>query len=75
MKSSELVELTEDELDEQLEELYQELFNLRFQLSIGRLRNYKRISQVRRDIARVKTEQRRRRLLAAQQPQVEETIA
>lgn len=62
MKSSELIELTDAELEQQLEESHQEMFNLRFQLSIGRLRNYKRISALRRDIARVRTEQRRRQL-------------
>ena len=70
MKISELVELTDAELEQQLEEFYQEMFNLRFQLSIGRLRNYKRISAVRRDIARMKTEQRRRQLQVTKgQPQ------
>lgn len=64
MKSSELIEFTDVELEQELEAAYQELFNLRFQLAIGRLRNYKRISQVRRDIARIKTEQRQRQLLA-----------
>jgi large subunit ribosomal protein L29 len=71
MKSSELIEWTDAELEQQLEDFHQEMFNLRFQLSIGRLRNYKRISQVRRDIARIKTEQRRRQLLAVRE-QVEE---
>jgi len=64
MKSSELTELTDAELQQKVDEAHQELFNLRFQLAIGRLRNYKRIARVRRDIARVKTEQRRRQLTA-----------
>jgi large subunit ribosomal protein L29 len=67
MKSSELRELTDAELQQKIEEAHQELFNLRFQLAIGRLRNYKRIAQVRRDIARMKTEQRRRQLAVAAQ--------
>lgn len=65
MKSSELIGVTDDDLEQMLQEAHQELFNLRFQLTIGRLRNYKRISHVRRDIARIKTEQRKRQLLAA----------
>ncbi len=65
MKSSELRELTDAEIQQKIEEAHQELFNLRFQLAIGRLKNYKRIMQVRRDIARLKTEQRRRQLAAA----------
>ncbi len=69
MKSSELVDLTLAELQQELEEAHQELFNLRFQLAIGRLKNYRRIAQLRRDIARIKTEQSRRRLLEKTQPQ------
>ncbi|MGC8873237.1 MAG: 50S ribosomal protein L29 [Chloroflexia bacterium] len=65
MKSSELRELTDAEIQQKIEEAHQELFNLRFQLAMGRLKNYKRIMQVRRDIARLKTEQRRRQLAAA----------
>ena len=33
----------------------QEMFNLRFQLHTGHLENTSRISQVRREIARIKT--------------------
>jgi len=72
MKSSELTELTDAELQQKVEEAHQELFNLRFQLAIGRLRNYKRVSQVRRDVARVKTEQRRRQLTATSRQTQEE---
>jgi len=61
MKKINLTDLTVAELQQKADEAYQELFNLRFQLSIGRLKNYARISQVRRDIARIKTEQNRRR--------------
>ena len=39
MKSKELKELTEDELQEKLKEMSQELFNLRFQRSTGQLGN------------------------------------
>jgi len=63
MKTEDLIELTAAELHQELEEAHQELFNLRFQLAIGRLKDYSRISQLRRDIARIKTEQSRRRLL------------
>jgi len=36
-------------------ELQQELFNLRFQLHTGHLENTARVTQVRKDVARVKT--------------------
>lgn len=61
MKRMNLTDLTVAELQQKAEEAYQELFNLRFQLAIGRLKNYSRIKQVRRNIARIKTEQNRRR--------------
>jgi large subunit ribosomal protein L29 len=38
-----------------LENMYEELFNLRFQLSTNQLTNHNRIRQVKRDIARAKT--------------------
>ncbi len=55
MKSSELKEMTPDQLDDQLSKLKKEQFNLRFQMATGQLENSARIRQVRRDIARVKT--------------------
>jgi large subunit ribosomal protein L29 len=39
-----------------------ELFNLRFQLATGQLENPARIRQVKREVARIKTEQRARQL-------------
>ncbi len=47
-------------LKKQLDDLYQELFNLRFQRAAGQQPNFNRIGQVKRDIARVKTVQRER---------------
>ena len=55
MKSSELKEMTPDQLDDQLTKLKKEQFNLRFQVATSQLENSARIRQVRRDIARVKT--------------------
>jgi large subunit ribosomal protein L29 len=71
VKKLNVVDLTSAELDQQLEEAHHELFNLRFQLAVGRLRNYSRISQVRRDIARIKTEQTRRRIEGETQQEAE----
>lgn len=55
MKVNEMNELSTSELNKKERELHQEMFNLRFQLHTGHLENTARISQVRRDIARVKT--------------------
>ena len=54
-KASELREQTVDELERQLVETKEELFNLRFQNATGQLDNYKRLGELRRDIARIKT--------------------
>jgi large subunit ribosomal protein L29 len=67
MRSSELAELGDAELAEKLAEAKEELFNLRFQLATGQLDNYARLRQVRKDIARVKTQVRARQLAALQE--------
>ncbi len=54
-KTSELRELSVEELQERLTETKEELFNLRFQNATGQLDNYKRIGQLRKDVARMKT--------------------
>ncbi|MCX5975972.1 MAG: 50S ribosomal protein L29 [Coprothermobacterota bacterium] len=55
MKMLKLRDLHEVELSHKLTDLKSELFNLRFQLSTGQLRNPMRIGEVRRDIARILT--------------------
>lgn len=55
MKGSELHGMSRDELLQKLDELYQEAFNLRFQMATRQLADTSRVRQVRRDIARVKT--------------------
>jgi len=55
-------EATRSELQRRLDELYQELFNLRFQWSTRQLKNVNRITAVKRDIARVKTIMREKEL-------------
>ena len=55
MKAQEIREKTLVELEEQLAKLNDELFKLRFQLTINQLDNPTRISAVKKDIARVKT--------------------
>ena len=61
MRASELHKLSDRELEVKLSELEQELFNLRFQHATGQLENVKRLSMVKKDIARIKTILRQRR--------------
>ena len=58
MKASELRELSPDQLEDRLRELREELFNLRFQYATRQLTNTARIREVRRDVARILTQQR-----------------
>jgi large subunit ribosomal protein L29 len=62
MKKNELQQATDAELNNKLEDAYQEIFNLRFQRATGKLVNTSRFSQVKKDIARIKTIQRQREL-------------
>lgn len=55
MEPKALRELTVEELREKHRQYKEELFNLRFQNSIGQLSNTSRIKEVRRTIARVLT--------------------
>lgn len=64
MKAQELRDLSTEELRRRLDDAYQELFNLRFQWATGQLKNHARMTQVKRDIARLKTVLRERELRA-----------
>ena len=55
MKASELREKSVDELKNELANLKDELFRLRFQLAINQLDNPMRIKAVKKDIARIMT--------------------
>jgi large subunit ribosomal protein L29 len=59
-------DLDDGALVDQVVESKDELFKLRFQLATGQLTNYSRISQVRKDIARLETELRAREIAAAE---------
>jgi large subunit ribosomal protein L29 len=63
-KPSELRSLTVAELANRLDDAHQELFNLRFQAVQGQVKNTARTSEVRRDIARIKTILREREIAA-----------
>jgi len=62
MKAKEMKDLTTAEILRKIDDLKQELFNLRFQLATGQLDNPMRIREVRRDIARAKTVLREREI-------------
>ncbi|TXL61010.1 50S ribosomal protein L29 [Cerasibacillus terrae] len=62
MKANEIRELTTAEIEEKVQSLKEELFNLRFQLATGQLENTARIRQVKKSIARMKTVMRQREL-------------
>jgi len=55
MKVSEIRAMSRDEQFRKVDDLKQELFNLRFQHEIGQLENTQKIKQTKRDIARIKT--------------------
>lgn len=55
MKANEIREMSVEELNVKLNDLKKDLFNLRFQNATNQLENPKKITEVRRDIARVKT--------------------
>ena len=62
MKAQEVRGLSVYELEQQLRDLRQELYNLRFQRAARQLSNPSRIRRVKRDIARILTILREREL-------------
>ena len=55
MKAAELRTMSAEALEEKVKELKAELFNLRFQHAINQLDNPHKMTEVKRDIARVMT--------------------
>ncbi|MEA2477084.1 MAG: large subunit ribosomal protein [Actinomycetota bacterium] len=55
MKATEIRDLPVDEIERRLLETKEELFNLRFQNATGQLDNYKRMGDLKKDIARIQT--------------------
>jgi len=55
MKTNELKEMTQDELEAKLAELTEERFRLRFRSATESIENPMRFRAIRRDIARIKT--------------------
>jgi large subunit ribosomal protein L29 len=54
-RASEIRDLPIDEIERKLGETKEELFNLRFQNATGQLDNYKRLGQLKKEVARLKT--------------------
>ena len=68
MASTQAIELrarSDDELSSELEEAHQALFNLRFQAATRQLADVSQVRAARRRIARIKTLQNERAILAA----------
>ena len=55
MELKKMREMTEVELNAELDNMKKELFNLRFQNATNQLENTSRIKEVRRNIARIQT--------------------
>ena len=55
MKAEDIRAKSTNELEDQLNDLSKEAFNLRFQAASGQLEITSRVREVRRDIARIKT--------------------
>ena len=55
MKVSEIRELSLGEMQTKVNDLREEMFNLRFQHGTGQLENTTKLKQTKRDIARLKT--------------------
>ena len=66
MELKKMRELTEVELNAELDKMKKELFNLRFQHVTGQLENPVKMRELKRDIARVKTIIREKELAKVQ---------
>ena len=64
MKPAEIRELSDEQLAKKLEDGRAELFNLRFQMATSQLDNTARVTNGKRDIARILTEMRARQIAA-----------
>jgi large subunit ribosomal protein L29 len=60
MKVKDLKEMTMEELNEQLQDIKKEQFNLKVQQVSGQLENPARIKELRRSVARIKTIQQQK---------------
>jgi large subunit ribosomal protein L29 len=63
--TGELAAMDDGRLVRELEDTYKQLFTLRLQVATRQLQNVKQIGRAKRKIARIKTLQRQRELVAA----------
>lgn len=61
-KAEELRQFSDDELAKTEKDLKEELFNIRMQVSTQQITNYARIKQLKKDIARLETVKREKRV-------------
>ena len=61
MKADSMRDMSIDQLEDEVDKLKKEQFNLRFQRASGQLENTSRVRAVRRDIARLMTVSRAKR--------------
>jgi large subunit ribosomal protein L29 len=62
LKVEDIRRMTADQMDDEVLKLKKERFNLRFQRATGQLENTSRMREARRDIARIKTIARQKKL-------------
>ena len=62
MKYADIKAMNNDELDSKMLETSKELMDLRFKASTKQIKNHREIPQLKKDIARMKTEKRQREL-------------
>ena len=55
MKNKEIIKLTDDELVNKLGKLKKDLFNMRFKKTNGPLEDSSKVSQLKKDVARILT--------------------
>lgn len=65
MKVTDIREMTDAQIDTQIENAREEMLNLRIQRELGALEDYSRIQELKRDLARMLTIRRERELAAA----------
>jgi large subunit ribosomal protein L29 len=65
MKTQPVKDLDEQELKAKVQEIEQQMFRLRFQMSMGQTDGLKKVRNMKKDLARVYTELRARELAAA----------
>ena len=64
MNAQEVRTLSTNEIENRIDEVEEEFFNLRAQFTIGQLENFNRLTELKQDIARLKTILRERELAA-----------